>query len=376
MSSSPEHPTSKPVVLFSAGATTYELLRYLGATCNGEVLLARRRFADTVGSSVIIKRLHEPSNPVARARLLDEVKLIMQLNHPCIAQVYLVRMHDGSPHVVMENPHGNSLEDLLNHAAMRAAPLSEAFAAYVVGEVADALHHAHTLSDEQGRSLGIVHRDVSPRNIRLGFRGRVKLTDFAVAYSKMEGRMATVGPLLKGDIAYSSPEYLMLQPLDARSDLFSLGVVLLEMVTGRHLLDLEEVEQAMRTAGPPNAVQACLLSDEQSWLTAPEMSMRMERFRPEHVERATRGLSAPMRAIVTRALRRDPAERFQSGLELRDELWAFLGGTGRCYGPRDVESEVAQVRSDAILRNGGAELPEEDDELPSPPLMSRRRPRP
>jgi serine/threonine protein kinase len=372
MSSSPEHPTSKPVVLFSAGATTYELLRYLGATSNGEVLLARRRYAGIRGSSVIIKRLPEPSNAVASARLLDEVKLIMQLDHPCIAQVYLVRMHDGSPHVVMENVHGNSLADLLNLAAMRAAPLSEAFAAYVVGEVADALHYAHTLTDEQGQPLGIVHRDVSPRNIRLGFRGSVKLTDFSGAYSRMEGRMATVGPMLKGDIAYSSPEYLMLQPLDARSDLFALGVVLLEMVTGRHLLDLEEVEQAMRSAGPPDPVQAGLLSEEQSWLNAPAMAMRMERFRPEHVERATRGLSAPMRAIVTRALRRDPAERFQSGLELRDELWAFLGGTGRCYGPRDAESEIAQVRSEAIVRNGGAELPEEDELFSTLPMSPRR----
>ncbi len=372
MSSTPEQPTSKPVVLFSAGATTYEFLRYLGATSNGEILLARRRYAGTLGSEVIVKRPHEPTNAVACARLLDEVKLIMQLHHPCIAQVYLVRMHDGAPYVVMEHPHGSSLEALLNLAAMRAVPLSEAFAAHVVGEVADALHHAHTLNDEQGRPLGIIHRDVSPRNIRLGLRGDVMLTDFAVAYSKTEGRMATVGPLLKGDIAYSSPEYLMLQPLDARADLFSLGVVLLEMVTGRHLLDLEEVEQAMRVAGPPNALQECLLSEEQSWLTAPEMSMRMERFRPEHLERATRGLSTPMRAIITRALRREPAERFQTGQEMRDELWAFLGGTGRCYSHRDVEGEMAQVRSDAILRNGGAELPEEEDFPRSPPLSPRR----
>jgi serine/threonine protein kinase len=375
MSSSPDQPTSKPVILFSAGATTYELLRYLGATSNGEVLLARRRYADIVGGSVIIKRLHEPTDAVGRARLLDEFKLVLQLSHPCIAQVYLVRMHDGAPYVVMENTDGNSLESVINQAAMRAEPLSEAFAAYVVGEVAGALHHAHTLCDVQGRPLGIVHRDLSPRNIRIDFHGRVKLTDFAAAYSKMGGRMATVGPLLKGDIAYSSPEYLMLQPLDARSDLFSLGVVLLEMLTGRHLLDLAEVEQAMRLGGPPNSVQASLLSEEQSWLSAPEMSMRMERFRPEHVERATRGLSAPMRAIVTRALQRDPAGRFQSGLELRDELWAFLGGTGRCYGPRDVESEVAQVRRDAVRRNGGAELPEEDT-VPKLLKVGPRRQRP
>lgn len=373
MSSSPESPTSKPVILFSSGATSYELLRYLGATSNGEVLLARRRYADTVGSSVIIKRLAEPNDAVGRARLLEEFKLILQLNHPCISQVYLVRMHEGSPHIVMEHVEGHALDTLISFAAMRAQPLSEAFAAYVVGEVADALHHAHTLHDSQGRPLGVVHRDISPRNIRLGSRGRIKITDFAAAYSKMEGRMATVGPLLKGDIAYSSPEYLMLQPLDARSDLFSLGVVLLELVTGKHLLDLEEVEQAMRMAGPPTSVQSSLRSEEQSWAAAPEMSMRMERFRPEHVERATRSLSAPMRAIVLRALRRDPAERFQSGLEMRDELWAFMGGSGRCYGPLDAEREAARLRSDASRRHGGAQLPEGDEPSSGPPgVISRK----
>ncbi|ADO71496.1 serine/threonine-protein kinase [Stigmatella aurantiaca] len=359
MSLPPEQSTPHPVVLFSAGATSYELIQYLGDTSNGELLLARRRYADTLGSAVIIKRLQGPKSAVEHARLLEEFRLIIQLHHPCIAQVYLVRMHEGSPHVVMEHVEGSSLEAILSCAAMRGQPLSEQFAAYVVGEVADGLHHAHTLRNRQG-PLGVIHRDVAPRNIRLGLRGRVKLTDFAVAFSRMEGRIATVGPLLKGDIAYAAPEYLLLHPLDARSDLFSLGVVLLEMLTGKHLLDLEEVEQAMREAGPPTAVQSALRTEVQSWVNPSQMAMRMERFRPEHVERATRALSTPMRAIVMRLLRREPAERFQTALDLRNELWSFLGGTGRCYGPRDAEQEAAQVHADAIERHGGAQLPEED----------------
>ncbi len=375
MSSPPERQTSKPVILFTSGATSYELIRYLGSSSNGEMLLARRRYADVVGGSVIIKRLQEPSNAVAHARLLEEFKLALQLNHPGIAQVFLVRMHESSPHIVMEHVEGLSLESLLSFAAMRGQPLPEELAAYLVGEVADALYHAHTLRDAQGRPLEVVHRDVNPGTIRIGVHGHVKLTNFAVAYSKMEGRLATVGPLLKGDIAYSSPEYLMLQPLDARSDLFSLGVVLLEMLTGHHLLDLPEVEHAMRMAEPPSSVQASLQSEEQSWLSAPEMAMRMERFRPEHVERATLGLSSPMRDIVIRALRRDPSERFQSGLELRDELGSFLEKLGRCYGPREVQREVSRIRSEAIERNGGAQLPEEDYPSALPTGLSRK-PRP
>ena len=372
MSSPPERQTSKPIILFSSGATSYEFVRYLGSSSNGEMLLARRRYADIVGNSVIIKRLLESSNAFAHARLLEEFKLVLQLNHPGIAQVPLVRMHEGLPLLVMEHVEGLSLESLLSFAAMRGQPLPEALAAYLVGEVADALFHAHTLRDSHGRPLDIVHRDINPSNLRVGVHGNVKLTNFASASSKLEGRLATVGPLLKGDIAYSSPEYLMLQPLDARSDLFSLGVVLLEMTTGRHLLDLPEVEQAMRMAETPSSSQALLQSEEQSWLSAPEMAMRMERFRPEHVERATLGLSAAMRDIVLRALRRDPSERFQSAMELRDELWSFMGKLGRCYGPRDVQREVSQIRNEAIQRNGGAQLPEEDYPNARPATLARK----
>ncbi len=375
MSSPPERQTSKPVILFSSGATSYELIRYLGSSGNGELLLARRRYADVVGGSVIIKRLQEPSNAVAHARLLEEFKLCLQLNHPGIAQVFLVRIHENSVHVVMEHVEGLSLESLISFAAMRGQPLPEDLAAYLVGEVADALYHVHTLRDVQGQPLGIIHRDISPSSIRVGVHGHVKLTNFAAAYSKMEGRLATVGPLLKGDIAYSSPEYLMLKPLDGRSDLFSLGVVLLEMMTGRHLLDLPEVEQAMRMAEAPSPAQALLQSEEQSWLPAPEMAMRMERFRPEHVERATLGLSAPMRDIVLCALRREPSERFQSALELRDALWSFLGKLGRCYGPWDVQRQVSLIRSEAIQRNGGAQLPEEDYPSALPAVLVQK-PRP
>jgi serine/threonine-protein kinase len=103
------------------------------------------------------------------------------------------------------------------------------------------------------------------------------------------------------------------------------------------------------------------------------MAMRMERFRPEYVDQATRGVSAPIRDIILRALRRDPTERFQSGLQLRDALWDFLGGQGRCYGPRDVQQEVSLVRAEAIRRNGGAQLPE-DDYPSTPPGGTPRKP--
>jgi serine/threonine-protein kinase len=351
----PEHPSSKPFILFTAGATSYELVRFLGPRGPGELLLARRHYADTPGDLVVIKRLQDAGDALGRARLREEVKLLMQLSHPAIAQVFLVRVHEGSPHLVMEYVEGHSLETLTSFAALRRRPFSEAFAAYVGAQVADALHHAHTLEDARGQPLGIVHRDVSPRTLRLDVHGQVKLADFAMAWAKLPGRVGTEGHVVRGDLAYASPEALLRRPLDGRSDLFSLGVVLLELVTGLHLLDLEDVERAALASGPLPEAES-LLAEVPSWLPAPMMAARMACLAPEHVERATQGLSGAMRAILGRLLRREPAERFQSGLELRDALRGLLAGLGYAYGPREAEREAAQVRRDARSRRRSADV--------------------
>lgn len=359
----PSQPTSKPFILFSTGATSYELVRFLGPRGPGEVLLARRHYADTPGDLVLIKRLQDAGDSLGRSRLREEVKLLMQLSHPTIAQVFLVRVHEGSAHLVMEYVEGHSLETLTSYAALRRRPFSEAFGAYVGAELADALHHAHTLEDARGRPLGIVHRDVSPRTVRLDVHGRVKLADFSMAWARLPGRAVTEDPVVRGDLAYASPEALARQPLDGRSDLFSLGVLLLELLTGLHLLDLEDVERAALAAGPLPGTES-LQAEVPSWLPAPLMAARMACLTPEHVEHATRGLSASMRAILGRLLRREPSERFQSGLELRDALRSVLGGLGYAYGPREAEREAAQVRRDARARRRSADVLRWEDGAP------------
>ena len=359
----PEHPSSKPFILFTAGATSYELVRFLGPRGPGEMLLARRHYADTPGDLVVIKRLQDAGDALGRARLREEVKLLMRLSHPAIAQVFLVRVHEGAPHLVMEYVEGHSLETLTSFAALRRRPFSEAFGAYVGAQVADALHHAHTLEDARGQPLGIVHRDVSPRTLRLDVHGQVKLADFAMAWAKLPGRVGTEGHVIRGDLAYASPEALARQPLDGRADLFSLGVVLLELLTGLHLLDLEDVERAALASGPLPEAES-LLAEVPSWLPAPMMAARMACLAPEHVERATRGLSGSMRAILGRLLRREPAERFQSGLELRDALRGVLAGLGYTYGPHEAEREAAQVRRDARSRRRAADVLRWEDAAP------------
>ncbi|MCP3103420.1 serine/threonine protein kinase [Myxococcus sp. K15C18031901] len=368
----PETPSSRPFILFSTGATAYELIRYLGGRGPGELLVARRHYADSPGDLVLVKRLRDTGDVLGRARLREEVKLLMRLSHPAIAQVFLVRVHDGAPHLVMEYVEGRSLETIISLAALRRRPLSEAFALYVGAQVADALHHAHTLEDDRGRPLGIVHRDISPRTLRVDTRGHVKLADFALAWAKLPGRMDTEGHVVRGDLAYASPEALLRRPLDGRADLFSLGVVLLELLTGLHLLDLEAVERAAIASGPPPDTEL-LEAETPSWLTAPMMAARMACLSPDHVDHATRGLSPPVRTLLGRLLRREPSERFQRAEELRDALRAVLGGLGYPYGPPEAEREVAQVRRDARARRRGADVLGPDEEpLHEEPSFSER----
>ncbi|RKH57163.1 serine/threonine-protein kinase [Corallococcus aberystwythensis] len=359
----PAYSAARPFILFTTGATSYELVRYLGSRAGGELLLARRHYARTPGGLVLIKRLRDVTDDVARARLREEVKLLMRLSHPAIAPVYLVRVHDGAPHLVTEYVDGPCLETLSSFAALRRRPFSEAFAAYVGAEVADALHHAHALEDARGLPVGVVHRDVSPRSVRVDVHGRVRLADFALAWSRLPGRMVTEPGLVRGDVAYASPEALEGQPLDGRADLFSLGMVLLELLTGLHLLDLEDVERAAQLAQPLSGTRG-LCAETPSWLPAPLMAARMACLTSAHVEQATRGLSPGMREVLQRVLQRDRDLRFQTGAELRDALRALLNVQGRPYGPPEALHEVSEVRTDALVGPVGeaeAGLPLEDD---------------
>jgi serine/threonine-protein kinase len=166
--------------------------------------------------------------------------------------------------------------------------------------------------------------------------------------------------VLRGDIAYASPERMRLEKVDHRSDLFSLGLVLLELLTGRHLFDLEDVELGAREAGPVSAALTEVQCEEPSWVPVAEMAARIARFGPEDVERAAQSVSEPLRAVVHRALRREPAERYQSGLEMRDALREFLVVQGRSYGRPEAAREVLVAVKEAELLRESADVIEPD----------------
>lgn len=347
-------PMAKGQLLFTVEDTAFEFVKTLESRANGEVLLlAQRHRHNELGGLVVVKRLRSPSTFVRRQRLVEEVQLAMRLRHPAIAQVHQLTIQHGMPHLIMEHVEGPSLDNLVNLAVMRGKPLSEEFALYMGAEVADALHHAHTLKDDEGRSLGIIHRDVSPRNIRVdAATGAVKLTHFGAAYSLLIGREESPASLVRGDVAYASPEYLHRGALDARSDIFSLGLVLVESLTNRHVFDVDSPRKPAPESFPD------VKPEEDPSLPFTQMKALIARYTPADVERAAARLSEPVKAILLKALKRQPSERFASAAEMRDALRAVLVTKRQPYGRKEAAEELELLPSEASVMRDKVELPE------------------
>ncbi|WP_338869325.1 serine/threonine-protein kinase [Myxococcus stipitatus] len=333
-------PPFQPHFLFNVGEVRYEALQELERRQSGEVLLlAQRRVRKEAPSGrCFVRRLPSPSTHMRRRRLVEEVQLAMRLNHPAIAQVHHVGLFDDALHVVMEYVPGPSLETLVTASVVRGMPMSEDFALYAGAELAEALHHAHTLVDEEGRPLGIVHRDVNPRHVVVGPHGEVKLMNFGAAYSLLVGREESPASLVRGDVAYASPEYIRREPLSPRSDVFSLGVLLVELLTGTHLFDVADV--------PRFAQERRLRVETIPSLPLKQMRALLSRFGPDFVERAVAALAPEVKAILHKALRVAPEERFASAAELRDALRVVQSLRGESYSRQDAVVETARVLSE------------------------------
>lgn len=210
----------------------FEVLHALKAGGMGEVLLGRRRglagFEQLCAIKTIRPELAEA--PLLRAMFLDEARLLARLNHPAIAHILDFGEHDGAVYMAIEYVAGEHFRRF-GERRPPAAIVCQAVAAACRG-----LHAAHELRDlGDGHLLGVVHRDISPDNLMVGFDGRVKVLDFGIALVKGRQAPATEFGTLKGKPPYMSPEQLRNQPLDRRADVFSIAVVLHELLTGRHL---------------------------------------------------------------------------------------------------------------------------------------------
>ncbi|HTJ47481.1 MAG TPA: serine/threonine-protein kinase [Kofleriaceae bacterium] len=266
----------------------YEVLRALKTGGMGEVLLARRHGPEGFERLVAIKTIRAELAGAAavRAMFLDEAKLLARLVHPAIAQVTDFGEEAGGLYLVMEYVPGVRFREL---AERRVPP---AIAARAIAEAARGVHAAHELRDVDGHWMGVVHRDLSPENLMLGWDGQVKVLDFGIALVK--GRQAPVTEVgtVKGKPPYMSPEQVKNETVDRRSDVWSLGCVLHEVLTGQPVFDGESIYQVARNV----VVQE---------IVPPSRSHPMP---------------AGLDAAVMRALDRELATRTPTAAELAEEL--------------------------------------------------------
>jgi serine/threonine-protein kinase len=228
---------------------------------------------------------------------LDEARVQVQLDHPGVVPVHDLGRLDAGYYMAMDYVAGRDLRALLDRSRARGTPLPVSLSAHIAWRVADALDHAHRRRDREGAELRIVHRDVSPANVLLGFDGVARLIDFGItqaAFRKGPGQ-----DVLRGKFAYMSPEMVRGQPVDRRSDVFALGAVLWEMLAGERLFTGPSELVVME------AVRACEVPPPSS--------------RNPTVPRALEG-------VLRRALAREPQDRFAWAGELRDALVPFTRG--------------------------------------------------
>ena len=198
-----------------------------------EVYLASLQGAIGFDRDVVIKKIHPRwlDNPDVLSLFRDEARLGSRLRHPNIVQVLDYGRSGASTFLVMEWVEGYNAADVIVAAEDALDPLAPTAAASIASEVCAALDHIHRCTDDFGTNLGIVHRDLNPANILLSFAGEVKVTDFGVAAGQHR-ELKTEHGILRGTFPYMSPEQTRCRPLDGRSDLFSLGICLYELLTG------------------------------------------------------------------------------------------------------------------------------------------------
>jgi eukaryotic-like serine/threonine-protein kinase len=258
----------------------------------------------------------------------DEAKITAQLDHRHIVQVFELITDADTPYIVMQYVDGLDVLALLRECARAQIRLTPELAAVIARDVLDALDYAHNAISSDGRPLGIVHRDISPGNVLLSWRGDVKLTDFGIARAA-ERRHKTEAGTLKGKYGYMSPEQVSGSEVDPRSDLFSVGILLAEMVMARRLFT------------STNDLDILLMVRD----------ARLDRLHKYASE-----FPVELRVLTVRALQRRPEDRWQSAGQFRDAIDDWLRRTSRAS-QRELANLIGSVINapTAELDAGGSE---------------------
>jgi eukaryotic-like serine/threonine-protein kinase len=273
-------------------------------------LKGSRGFQKIVAVKTMLPKLSE--DPQFEKMFLDEASLASRIHHPNVVEVLDLGEESGVLFIAMEWLDGVPLNQVMK-AAKAASGIPIPVAIHILTHAAEGLHCAHDLRDDRGTLVGLVHRDVSPQNILVGYDGFTKMVDFGLAKATALGDGATRAGQLKGKISYMAPEQIKGEPLDRRADVFALGVVLYAVTTGKHPFRRESEGATLFAISSPDP--------------APAPSRYM-------------AYPADLEAVLMKAVAKDPNQRFNSALELARALEATLPEAERAHGGERVSEFV------------------------------------
>ncbi len=276
----------------------YQIVERISAGGMAEVYKAKQTGADNFEKPIAIKRIlpHIARDPNFIGMFQAEAKLAVQLQHGNICQIYQLGRHEDSFYIALEYVDGRDIGAILDlHQKQgRGIPLPQA--CHIISRACDGLDYAHNKKDNAGKPLNIIHRDISPPNLLISYEGEVKLIDFGLAKA-VGSSIQTQAGIIKGKLAYMSPEQVRGTPLDARSDVFALGIVFFELLTARRLFrrdsDLETFD----------AVRQCRIP------------------RPSELNPA---IPAALEAILLKALTRNLDDRYASASAMNEAIQEFV----------------------------------------------------
>ena len=313
---------SKPEFKLPRSFGKYYLLELINVGGMAEVFKAKMFGVEGFEKIVAIKKiLPEVAEDAEFIRMfIDEAKIAVRLQHPNIVQILELGKIEDSYFIAMELVNGKDLKTIRKRLKRVELLMPVEQSAYIISQVCDGLDYAHRKTDDKMNSLNIVHRDISPQNMIVSYEGTVKLIDFGIAKAKSKSTKTQAG-MLKGKFSYMSPEQVSGQPIDRRSDIFSLGVVFFEMLTGKRLFlgknDVETLEKIRKAEVPPPSVFNSSV--------------------PPELDR-----------IVLKALSKDRDERYQWASEFSDDLKKFGFSTSKNFSRQDMMNFMSEFFADEL----------------------------
>jgi len=292
----------------------YKLLALLATGGMAEIHLARQAGIRGFERLVVVKKIlpHLAAEEAFLEMFFDEARIASLLNHPNIVQIYDLGQEGDDYFMAMEYLEGESLSFVEREARKKERYMSPAVAAGIIAQVCDGLEYAHAFKNHDGQTMNIVHRDVSPQNIIVLFSGGVKLVDFGIAKAASQVHKTRAGSL-KGKLSYLAPEQCLGKPVDRRTDIFSLGIILWELLTRRRLFKRDNEGATL------NAV----MNEEIPTI------------------RAIRSpVPVTLEAVAMRALEKSPGDRFQTAGEMGAALRDYLIKTGEAAGTAEIAAFI------------------------------------